>query len=75
MAAMERAGATVAHAQGLDAALGQLQEWGLLRGRDVDAKTGEQGCPIKLRRGVAYRVSQEGGDIESLPYPSRVFKK
>jgi hypothetical protein len=33
MAAMERAGATVAHAQGLDAALAQLEQWGLLRGR------------------------------------------
>ena len=35
MAAMERAGATVAHAQGLDAALAQLEQWGLLRGRAV----------------------------------------
>jgi hypothetical protein len=35
MAAMERAGATVAHAQGLDAALRQLEDWGLLRGRAV----------------------------------------
>ena len=33
MAAMERAGATVAYAAGLDAALGQLEVWGLLRGR------------------------------------------
>lgn len=33
MAAMERAGATVAHAVGLDAALAQLQAWQLLRGR------------------------------------------
>ena len=31
MAAMERAGATVAHAQGLYAAPAQLEEWGLLR--------------------------------------------
>ena len=35
MAAMERAGATVAHAQGLDAALAQLEAWGLLRGQVV----------------------------------------
>jgi hypothetical protein len=35
MQAMERAGATVAHAQGLDAALAQLEQWGLLRGRAV----------------------------------------
>ena len=33
MAAMERAGATVADVQGLDAALAQLEAWGLLRGR------------------------------------------
>jgi hypothetical protein len=33
MAKMEQAGATVAHAQGLDAALAQLEVWGLLRGR------------------------------------------
>jgi hypothetical protein len=35
MAAMERAGAAVAHVQGLDAALAQLEVWGLLRGRAV----------------------------------------
>ena len=35
MKAMERAGATVAHAQGLDAALAQLEAWGLLRGSAV----------------------------------------
>jgi hypothetical protein len=35
MAAMERAGATVAHAQGVDAALRQLENWKLLRGRAV----------------------------------------
>jgi hypothetical protein len=33
MPAMERAGATVARAQRLDAALAQLEVWGLLRGR------------------------------------------
>jgi hypothetical protein len=33
MAAMERAGATVAAAVGLDAALAQLEAWGLLRGK------------------------------------------
>jgi hypothetical protein len=33
MRAPEQAGATVAHAQGLDAALAQLEQWGLLRGR------------------------------------------
>jgi hypothetical protein len=35
MAAMQRAGATVAAAVGLDAALAQLEAWGLLRGRAV----------------------------------------
>ncbi len=35
LAAMERAGATHAYAVGLDAALGQLEAWGLLRGRAV----------------------------------------
>jgi hypothetical protein len=33
MAAMERAGATVAHAIGIEEALRQLEDWGLLRGR------------------------------------------
>jgi hypothetical protein len=33
MAAMEAAGATVALAVGLDAALSQLETWGLLKGR------------------------------------------
>jgi hypothetical protein len=33
MAAMEAAGATVALAEGLDAALSQLETWGLLKGR------------------------------------------
>lgn len=32
---MERAGATVAVAQGLDAALRQLETWGLLRGSSI----------------------------------------
>lgn len=35
MAVMERAGATVAVAVGLDDALRQLEQWGLLRGRTV----------------------------------------
>lgn len=33
MAEMEKAGATVALAVGLDAAIGKLEEWGLLTGR------------------------------------------
>ena len=33
MAAMEAAGATVALATGLDAAISQLEQWGLLQGR------------------------------------------
>jgi hypothetical protein len=33
MAAMERAGTTVAHAVGLDPPVRQLEDWGLLRGR------------------------------------------
>lgn len=33
MAAMEAAGATVATATGLDAAIAQLESWGILRGR------------------------------------------
>jgi hypothetical protein len=35
MAAMALAGAMVAHATGLDAALAQLEDWGLLPGRAV----------------------------------------
>jgi hypothetical protein len=35
MTSMERAGTMVAHTQGLDAALVQLEAWGLLRGRAV----------------------------------------
>jgi hypothetical protein len=57
-AAMVRAGAIVATAHGLDAALAQLVAWGLIR---PDASTQVAGAFAELRHDVAERARARGG--------------
>jgi hypothetical protein len=57
-AAMKRAGAIVATAHGLDAALAQLVAWGLIR---PDASTQVAGAFAELRHDVAERARARGG--------------